>query len=297
VPHDAIASGNALRSAYAAISGADSTNQWLVKLEPGAYDLGSDVWQMSAYIHIEGSGRDVTRIDAAGYRTLTQFAGSDEVRLSRLTLGSRDGSGLQAATRLVLDEVKVRVVPDNFGVLAIGIFANGQSASLRNVQVEVNNFFGPAGGISLFSVGGIEDTTMVVEDASVVVSAGSPEEARGVIVGTETILDRVRIDTPGVAIGVGTFEGSPDIALRNVVVSSRASIGLRAFNPGQARVSVSSSVLFGQEASIHVMQPSQPRIGVANCQVIGFVNNESFSPLTCVASYNAAFAPIHSTCI
>jgi len=296
VPYDPIASGNALRSAYAAITGANSFDQWLVKLEPGVYDLGSDVWQLSAYVNLEGSGRDVTRIDAAGFRTVTEFGGMDEVRLSRLTLGSRDGSGLQAATRLVLDEVKVRVLPENFGVQAIGVFANGQSASLRNVQVEVTNPFGFAGGISLRSVGGIDDTTMYLEDASIIVSASPPEEGRGVILGTDTVLDRVRIDTRGAAISVATFEGSPTIALRNVFVSSRARVGLKAFNPGQARISVSSSVIFGQEWSIHVMQPSQPTIGIANSQVIGFPNNESFSPLTCVGSYNAAFMPVHSTC-
>jgi hypothetical protein len=65
----AVTSGNALKNALAGISGASASNRFLVKVEPGIYDMGSSKLQMKEFVDIEGSG--------IGATTLTRSSGLD----------------------------------------------------------------------------------------------------------------------------------------------------------------------------------------------------------------------------
>jgi hypothetical protein len=55
-------SGTALRNALAGISSPSSTNPWLLKIEPGIYDIGSTALPMRSWVDVEGSGIGVTII-------------------------------------------------------------------------------------------------------------------------------------------------------------------------------------------------------------------------------------------
>jgi hypothetical protein len=60
------ASGNALKAAVAGITSAAADKQYLVKVEPGLYDLGTSKLQMKAFVDIEGSGMGTTTITRSG---------------------------------------------------------------------------------------------------------------------------------------------------------------------------------------------------------------------------------------
>lgn len=62
VPGDPVASGTALRNALAGISSPSSTNRWLLKIEPGIYDVSATPLQMRSWVDIEGSGMGVTTV-------------------------------------------------------------------------------------------------------------------------------------------------------------------------------------------------------------------------------------------
>ena len=53
---DSAASGNALKVAVAGITSAAADRRYLLKVEPGLYDLGISKLQMKAFVDIEGSG-------------------------------------------------------------------------------------------------------------------------------------------------------------------------------------------------------------------------------------------------
>jgi len=61
----ATANGTALRSALAGISAASSSNPYMIKVEPGVYDLGATPLQMKPNVDIEGSGIDATTLTGA----------------------------------------------------------------------------------------------------------------------------------------------------------------------------------------------------------------------------------------
>ncbi len=62
---DPVQSGTALLAAMAGIASPAATNPFLLKLEPGTYDLGSNSLMMKSYVDIEGSGQDVTTVTSA----------------------------------------------------------------------------------------------------------------------------------------------------------------------------------------------------------------------------------------
>src|SRR5262245_51677536 len=61
VPGDPLASGQALLASLAAIPNPRGNDPWLVKIEPGVYDLGDGSLAMRAFVDIEGSGATVIR--------------------------------------------------------------------------------------------------------------------------------------------------------------------------------------------------------------------------------------------
>jgi len=66
VPGDFTASGTALLNAVAGITNASATKPYVVKVEPGIYDLGTATLNMKSYVDIEGSGQRATIIQGPG---------------------------------------------------------------------------------------------------------------------------------------------------------------------------------------------------------------------------------------
>ena len=121
VPSNHVASGRRLRRALADITGASATNPYLIKVEPGLYDLDGRSLVMRPFIDIEGSGEGVTIVqstvnavgtvqgaDHAELRGLTvvNFAATDGIALassapgftaSHVTCLARDGSSSSTA--------------------------------------------------------------------------------------------------------------------------------------------------------------------------------------------------------
>jgi hypothetical protein len=72
--------GVALLAALAGITTATATNPWLLKIEPGIYDLGASSLSMKSYVDIEGSGETVTTIRSASASATIAGASSSEIR-------------------------------------------------------------------------------------------------------------------------------------------------------------------------------------------------------------------------
>lgn len=91
VPGNPIASGTALRNALAGISSPSATNRWLLKIEPGTYDVGGTILAMRPYVDIEGSGIEATTIrgsiDSSIHPTIL---GADYTELRFLTVQAID---------------------------------------------------------------------------------------------------------------------------------------------------------------------------------------------------------------
>ena len=76
VPGDPIASGTALKNALAGISSPSSTNRWLLKIEPGIYQITGNSLLMRPWVDIEGSGIEQTIIRMMNSSTTPTIAGA-----------------------------------------------------------------------------------------------------------------------------------------------------------------------------------------------------------------------------
>jgi hypothetical protein len=80
-----VASGARLLRAVADITGPSATNPWLVKVEPGVYDLDGQSLVMRPFVDIEGSGEGVTTVQST-VNSLGTVQGADHAELRRLTV-------------------------------------------------------------------------------------------------------------------------------------------------------------------------------------------------------------------
>lgn len=161
VPGNPVASGTALRSALANIPSPSSTNPWLLKIEPGIYDVQINPLQMRSWVSIEGSGIEATTIRGnvgsdlshvpAVYAGTVQ--GADNAELRNLTV-ENIGSGEHRVAMLNLATsprvYRVRLVTqDNenkslWGMLNLG-FGGGGAPTLEEIEVRVTGGGWPVG--------------------------------------------------------------------------------------------------------------------------------------------------------
>jgi hypothetical protein len=96
IPSNPVASGTRLRRALADITGPSASDPWLIKIEPGIYDLDGASLVMRKYVDIEGSGEGVTIVQSTVNSIGTvQGAAHAELRfVTVLNFGATDGIAL-----------------------------------------------------------------------------------------------------------------------------------------------------------------------------------------------------------
>lgn len=112
IPGNPIASGNALLDALDDITDNAFDNQYLIKVEPGKFDLGTQSLLMKPYVDIEGSGKhDTTRIVAKGRAAFDggTVIGANNCELRDLMVVSLGSSQYTAAVAIFLQNVNTRV--------------------------------------------------------------------------------------------------------------------------------------------------------------------------------------------
>ena len=107
-------SGANLKSALESVT-ATAAQPWMIKIEPGIYDIGESSLQMKPYVDIEGSGQGVTVIKGriGGLNGVVQGSSDAEIRELKI-VNTFDG--------------------DDYGV---GIAIDNASPDIRNLTIEV----------------------------------------------------------------------------------------------------------------------------------------------------------------
>jgi hypothetical protein len=173
VPGDQAASGAALLGALANVADASEGNPYLLKLEPGIYDLGGGALVMKPYVDLEGSGEGVTRIRGRGAASPATgtVVGADHTEVRLLTIENVGGGPFAVALSNSTGTSRLRAVtvtasgagesyalynkagtPSLEGVRgtavasgnASGMYNEGASATLRDVTLDAQG--GPQSG-------------------------------------------------------------------------------------------------------------------------------------------------------
>jgi hypothetical protein len=170
--------GTELLNAMASISGASSNNRYLLKIEPGIYDIGSNSLVMQPYVDVEGSGQSATRIESTGSSGTSQATviGCDDAELRSLTVRSDAGNVNNFAIAMLSDGTAptlIHVTLEAFGGVTgtTGLdLRNGANVYLVSSSVNLIAQQGFAYGASLqVSTLEISDSTISSMDAPIII--------------------------------------------------------------------------------------------------------------------------------
>lgn len=164
--------GSALLAALAGISGASATNGYLLKIEPGVYDLGATPFAMKQYVDVEGSGEGVTTIQMGTCSTgVVQGADNAELRLLTVAcLGGGTGiNGIAISTNGVstrITQVTARSQSPTSGN-GYAVSVTGASPVLTNVTASTTS-----GGLQTFGISLGGASTAILRDVRAKVTGG-----------------------------------------------------------------------------------------------------------------------------
>ncbi len=286
VPGDPIASGQALHDALKGIPDPSTTNRWMIKIEPGIYDLIHSPFVMREWVDIEGSGS--TRIVGRGRNELEDgvIVGANNSELRDLTVfvNGANAGGFPYAVAIYLPGVntkisRVRAVAKNGSSTSEAIFVYGGSPTLRQIEAvaEGGQF---ANGI------GFQSSPTATLDNTTIEASGATDTTRGIVLvnlqdGVPALAD-VRIAVTGgprsygvhyftsggygpllelrdsvievsggtvESVGILTLGGPLRVQASRVVASGTASVGVRAFTGG-VRTEVQGSIVGGDLHSV-----------------------------------------------
>jgi len=172
VPGNPMASGTALLNALAGITTASATNPWLLKIEPGIYDLGTGALTMKPFVDVEGSGQDVTTITAAGSASILTgtVVGANNAELRFLTVkntgGNTFGTGIanvSASPRLT----HVTALGAGGTVQSQGVYNNNSSAAMNHVTATAS------GAATTYAIINVIGSAPVMDDVTATATGGS----------------------------------------------------------------------------------------------------------------------------
>lgn len=257
VPGDPVASGQALLDAMASINGASESNPYLIIIEPGVFDFGSQFLNVKSGVHVQGSGEHATVVKAQGRSfvnggAINLNAGSGVVRY--LTVESYEsGTGIATAIAInsglgQLEHVTARAGGTATSASGVAIF-NGGSLDLRYSTVRANSEgAGTARGINMsqdVQVVTIVDTDVSAEGPS---SFGMDLRALSATVVGGSVDARVATadsgSSRGIVLGPSNL-GSPSNHLVGTAVSSSGgsdSLGIQVFGSNRSFIRNASVV-------------------------------------------------------
>ncbi|MEM9558366.1 MAG: hypothetical protein AAGC60_29200 [Acidobacteriota bacterium] len=222
----------AVNDALAAVPAPSAGNPWLIKVEPGIFDLGSQTLQLQSWIDIEGSGRNATFIRSGGSvfvpapATVNAASGvNSELRNLTVQYFSNivGGIGIQnASTELKLTQVNVEVEASDS---ATGVLSTAGNPRLSAVFSRVSS---TNGGVATGFA--IRSGAPVVLEMFVFIKNETQRENIGISVsnGAAPVLEKISGVVFGGSrnIGILSSGSSPSITNNRWTVSNGEAIGV-----------------------------------------------------------------------
>jgi hypothetical protein len=303
------ASGTALRSALAGITDASATKPYLVKVEPGIYDIGSsdDVGYtdltLPPFVHLEGSGEGATiiqgSVDTGDTGTgVLNLSSNTEVRF--LTI-KNDGEGVNSNTEaihadtvsdFVLNHVTATAEASTTLLTVIGIETS--TGKLANVTVA-----GDGTGASQSDGMTLTDSTVTIVDSDLT-GADADTTNRALTMTNSTIsVYSSRLSGAGGTSAQAFFFGNDTITASLFDVHAQGSGGTENFGivngvGDSPTVEIFHSVISGADAAIKNFSTATVRVGAS--QLDGGTDNTGGGTFTCVGAYDETFAALDASC-
>lgn len=315
VPGNSVASGTALRNAINGIAAPSSTNRWLVKIEPGIYDIGAVSLQMRSFVDLEGSGIDATTIRGsvdAGDMTAATIRGVNNTELRFLTVTATLPAG-GFGTIAVYNEsaplqryYRVKIVTQSsIGGVVWGMrnFASAPLIEECEFAVSVSGGGNTAYGIVYRSLVEGGQRSSILRSKIHVSGASLTQAVFMTEAQTVTSIRDSRIDavggaqTHGLYASGGFWQGTESLTVRDTEISSAGttlSSGITFESGSAVTLEVFSSKVWGHIAptTYGIRQNGNAPMGIQGSSVLGFTGTvESLSSVS-ISSTGLTGGPI-----
>lgn len=291
VPGDHTGSGTRLVNALAGITNASSTKRYVVKIEPGIYDVGSTGLQMKSYVDLEGTGQEATVIRGEG--------------------GSSDASNgvvLGAASSEIRD-LQVQANSTQASTVAI-LMPSGGNSNVRDVTVS------STGTQAAWGIRNVSLASVKVEGATVTTTTSGSQDGYGIsskLSGSALVVKRTVISVSGGTgkrYGISAFSTAALSEIRDVQIDVTSS---NILDYGVYTDSFSTSATGIFNSSITATRYGVDHSGnvlIDNCVIAGGdasvvssgggigatrLDGSAYGP-TCAGVYDASFTFYSSTC-
>jgi hypothetical protein len=330
VPGNPAASGANLLSALAGIVDATSAKPYVLRLDPGIYDVGSTALAMKPYVDIEGSGQQSTIIrgpgNNAGFLTAVVL-GANNAELRDLQVNCY-GKGYDYAIAVLLNQTSTSL--RDVTLVASSATANWGLRNLSANSTAQNVTINVSGGSSAYGIANTGGTAASPVIRRAVINVARASTAYGIYndqYASPKIRD-VEISASGVsAYGIEygyTFDMAGATlevinAKINAISSTGAAVGIDLNGNDTVAVSHSNIVASSTSSSSYGLKISYGTFTstflVDHCDVTGATNSVS-APIqtvragaskldgpvsigvpSCVASFNGSYAPLNASCL
>lgn len=313
VPGNHAASGTALLNALAGITNASATKRYVIKLEPGIFDLGSSRLTMKPYVDIEGSGQEASVIQGGGFADNLDgvVRGASFAELRQLQVRSTGTSSSQVAIPVFLpDGAATRLtnvtLSGSGGGTNYGLRAVGGSPWIEEATVRVQ------GGIIAYGIVARGGQSRMTVKRTLIEVTGSSVEADGILLaltehapelrdvqimaasnGTSYGIQLIEFGIGGLRLtgstihsadyGIGSSMTGP-IFIENSQVRATASNGY-GVQAHSASVTVDHSEIAGEASTV---EAGNVRIGATRLHGGPVI---AFGTALCAVVYDESFAP------
>jgi hypothetical protein len=291
---DHVRAGEMLVRALAEITDASAANPYLVKIEPGVYDLGTGSLVMRPHVDIEGSGEGATTITSAVATGFGTVVGTDNSELRFLTVENTGEAGQQVVA-LFSERTSPRYT--HVRALASG-GAENQAIHISNGAPVLDYVTATAsGGGTTIGVANFNGALVVTNSTF---SASNAEGANSGLLnsfgGTLRATNSTMTASGGaIATALRLYNGVHTIANMTLTGSGATqSYGIYSgWRFATPTVNVHQSRISGGTNSIYTVGGG---IKVGASQLTGPPGTFWIGTVTCVASYNENYSPLSPAC-
>ena len=284
-PGDPFASGANLRNALANIPSPSSTNRWLLKVEPGIYQLQGNALLMRPWVDIEGSGIGVTTIRIVASPGVPTISGASNAELRMLTVEATENAIAMFNSNAHPRIYRVNFVVQTTQTQAFGMQNVSSAPKIEecefSVSVNAPGGFGLGTGVSFVDLP-IGVRSSIFRSHIKVSGANTNYGVRMFRGQTVTEIQDTRMDitggvnTYGIYALAGDWVGGEMLYLRNVVInSSRASsqsVAIWLESGTLMGLDIYNSKIWGHVApvTLGIFQGGNMPVGLRYSSVVGF---------------------------
>lgn len=261
-----------------------SSNQCLIKIAPGTYDLDYDLLRMQEWVSIQGSGQEVTKLSRTGRFAISS---ANNVALMDLTV---EITGDADATAIFNQHASPRI--ENVDVIAsgangsVGVYNQDSNTIMNNVTATASG-----SGENNYGVRNISGSSTTMNIVTATASGGVYN--KGVEIGESSpIMTNITASASGGTYNYGvtiSYDSSPIIS--NITAS--ASGGTNNYGVGIYRESsplIKDSILEGDTNGLYIHHDSTDT-QVVNSKIIGGVDDEN-ADTQCRGNYDENLADV-----